>query len=82
MNDTGATLTASLTPKVAALNTINLTVGEKITDINKDNTTISDNGYYRVSGTFNQQITVTGATRLSIWKEPASMLAMVRLSAS
>ena len=39
--------------------TINLTVGEEITDINKDNTTISDNGYYRVSGTFDQPITVT-----------------------
>ena len=35
-------------------------MGEKITDINKDNTTISDNGYYRVSGIFNQPITVTG----------------------
>ena len=39
--------------------TIDLTVGEKITDI-KDNTTISDDGYYRVSGTFNQQINITG----------------------
>ena len=72
MNDTGATLTASLTPKVAALNTINLTVGEKITDINKDNTTISDNGYYRVSGTFNQQITVTGGNP-TIYLEGASI---------
>ena len=44
----------------AKMYTINLTVGEKITDINKDNTTISDNGYYRVSGTFNQQINITG----------------------
>ena len=60
VNETEATLTASLTPKEAALNTINLTVGEKITDINKDNTTISDDGYYRVSGTFNQQINITG----------------------
>ena len=59
VNNTETTLTASLTPKVAALNTINLTVGEKITDI-KDNTTINDNGYYRVSGTFNQQINITG----------------------
>lgn len=40
--------------------TINLTVGEKITNINKDNTTISDDGYYRVCGTFNQQINITG----------------------
>ncbi|HIT47351.1 MAG TPA: fimbrillin family protein [Candidatus Cryptobacteroides merdipullorum] len=43
----------------AKMYTINLTVGEKITDI-KDNTTISDDGYYRVSGTFNQQINITG----------------------
>ena len=43
----------------AKMYTINLTVGEKITDI-KDNTTINDNGYYRVSGTFNQQINITG----------------------
>ena len=35
-------------------------MGEKITNINKDNTTISDDGYYRVSGTFNQQINITG----------------------
>lgn len=44
----------------AKMYTINLTVGEKITNINKDNTTISDDGYYRVSGTFNQQINITG----------------------
>ena len=43
----------------ANMYTINLTVGEKITNINKDNTTISDDGYYRVSGTFNQQINIT-----------------------
>ena len=71
VNDTEATLTASLTPKVAALNTINLTVGEKITDI-KDNTTINDNGYYRVSGTFNQQINITGG-RPTIYLENASI---------
>ena len=41
--------------------TIDLIVGEKITDI-KDNTTINDNGYYRVSGTFNQQINITGGS--------------------
>lgn len=40
--------------------TIDLTVGEEITDINKDNTTISDNGYYRVSGIFDQPISITG----------------------
>ena len=40
--------------------TIDLTVGKEITDINKDNTTISDNGYYRVSGIFDQPISITG----------------------
>ena len=63
----------------AKMYTIDLTVGKKITDINKDNTTISDNGYYRVSGIFNQQINITEASRLSIWKMPASMLVMARL---
>lgn len=72
VNDTEATLTVSLTPKVAALNTIDLTVGEKITDINKDNTTINDNGYYRVSGTFNQQINITGG-KPTIYLEGASI---------
>ena len=56
----------------AKMYTINLTVGEKITDINKDNTTISDNGYYRVSGTFNQQINITGGNP-TIYLEGASI---------
>ena len=51
--------------------TIDLTVGEKITDI-KDNTTISDDGYYRVSGTFNQQINITGGSP-TIYLENASI---------
>ena len=51
--------------------TIDLTVGEKITDI-KDNTTISDNGYYRVSGTFNQQINITGG-KPTIYLENANI---------
>ena len=51
--------------------TIDLTVGEKITDI-KDNTTINDNGYYRVSGTFNQQINITGG-KPTIYLENASI---------
>ena len=71
VNNTEATLTKPLTPKMAALNTINLTVGEKITDI-KDNTTINDNGYYRVSGTFNQQINITGG-KPTIYLENASI---------
>ena len=72
MNGIETTLTKPLTPKVAALNTINLTVGEKITDINKDNTTINDDGYYRVSGTFNQQITITGG-KPTIYLESANI---------
>ena len=40
--------------------TINLTVGEKITDINEGNTTINDDGHYRLSGGFGNTITVTG----------------------
>lgn len=47
------------TLEAANMYTIDLTVGEKITDI-KDNTTISDNGYYRVSGIFDQPISITG----------------------
>ena len=56
----------------AKMYTIDLTVGKKITDINKDNTTISDNGYYRVSGTFNQQINITGG-KPTIYLENASI---------
>ena len=52
--------------------TIDLTVGKEITDINKDNTTISDNGYYRVSGTFNQQINITGG-KPTIYLENANI---------
>ena len=72
VNGIETTLTKPLTPKVAALNTINLTVGEKITDINKDNTTINDDGYYRVSGTFNQQINITGG-KPTIYLESANI---------
>ena len=44
----------------AKMYTINLTVGEKITDINEGNTTINDDGHYRLSGGFGNTITVTG----------------------
>ena len=37
VNNTETTLTASLTPKVAALNTINLTVGDPVTEITVGN---------------------------------------------
>ena len=56
----------------AKMYTINLTVGEKITNINKDNTTISDDGYYRVSGTFDQPITITGG-KPTIYLENANI---------
>ena len=59
------------TLEAAKMYTIDLTVGEKITDI-KDNTTISDDGYYRVSGTFNQQINITGGSP-TIYLENASI---------
>ena len=59
------------TLEAAKMYSIDLTVGEKITDI-KDNTTINDNGYYRVSGTFNQQINITGG-KPTIYLENASI---------
>ena len=61
------------TLEAARMYTIDLTVGEKITDI-KDNTTINDNGYYRVSGTFNQQINITGG-KPTIYLENANISA-------
>ena len=56
----------------AKMYTINLTVGEKITDINKDNTTINDDGHYRLSGGFGNTITVTGGNP-TIYLENASI---------
>ena len=51
------------TLEAAKMYTLNITVGEEITDITPDNCgNISDDGHYRVSGTFNQQITVTGGS--------------------
>ena len=58
-------------PTTLDMYTIDLTVGEKITDI-KDNTTINDNGYYRVSGIFNQQINITGG-KPTIYLENANI---------
>lgn len=52
--------------------TIDLTVGKEITDITAENTTINDNGYYRVSGIFNHQITITGGSP-TIYLENASI---------
>ena len=53
--------------------TINLTVGEVITEITAENNyPISDDGYYRVSGIFNQQINITGG-KPTIYLENASI---------
>ena len=53
--------------------TIDLTVGEPIIDINSENcNNINGGGNYRVSGTFNQQITITGGSP-TIYLENASM---------
>ena len=63
VNGIEATLTASLTPKVAALNTINLTVGEPVTEITADNcNNISGTDNYIVRDNFGQTITVTGGS--------------------
>ena len=53
--------------------TIDLTVGKEITEITAENNSpISDDGYYRVSGTFNQQINITGG-KPTIYLESASI---------
>ena len=42
---------------------IDLTVGKEITEITEENNSpINDDGYYRVSGTFNHQISITGGS--------------------
>ena len=57
----------------AKMYTINLTVGEEITEITEENNSpINDDGYYRVSGTFNHQISITGGSP-TIHLENASM---------
>lgn len=57
VNDTEATLTTSLTPAVAAVNTIDLTVGEPIL---KDGETITKAGTYTMQGSYTQGITING----------------------
>lgn len=61
INDQTATINEGFptTLEAATMYTINLTV-EPLTDITEDNTTISDDGHYRVSGNFGHTITVTG----------------------
>ena len=57
----------------AKMYTINLTVGEEITEITEENNSpINDDGYYRVSGTFNHQISITGG-KPTIYLEGASI---------
>lgn len=62
INDQTATINDGFptTLVAATMYTINLTVGEPLTDITEDNATISDDGHYRVSGNFGHTITVTG----------------------
>ena len=55
--------------------TIDLTVGEKITVITAENNSpINDDGYYRVSGTFNHQISITDGSP-TIYLENANISA-------
>ena len=69
VNDTEAILTASLTPKVAALNTIDLTVGEPVTEITADNcNNISGTDNYIVRDNFGQTITVNGGSPIPFWR--------------
>ncbi len=59
----------------AKMYTINLTVGEEITEITEENNSpINDDGYYRVSGTFNHQISITGGSP-TIYLENANISA-------
>lgn len=53
--------------------TIDLTVGEPVTEITADNcNNINDDGYYRVSDQFNQQISITGG-KPTIYLESANI---------
>ena len=53
--------------------TIDLTVGKEITEITAENNSpINDDGYYRVSNQFNQQINITGG-KPTIYLENASI---------
>ncbi len=64
VNDIEVTLDGNgITPVGAALNIIDLTVGDPVIDLTADNcTNISGEGNYRVRGTFNHQITITGGS--------------------
>ena len=54
---------------------IDLTVGKEITEITEENNSpINDDGYYRVSGTFNHQISITGGSP-TIYLENANISA-------
>ena len=55
--------------------TIDLTVGKEITEITEENNSpINDDGYYRVSGTFNHQISITDGSP-TIYLENANISA-------
>ena len=59
----------------AKMYTIDLTVGKEITEITEENNSpINDDGYYRVSGTFNHQISITDGSP-TIYLENANISA-------
>lgn len=58
--------------EAATMYTIDLTVGEPVTDITEENATISGDGHYRVSGNFGHTITVTGG-KPNIYLEDANI---------
>ena len=63
------------TLEAAKMYTIDLTVGEEITEITAENNSpINDDGYYRVSGTFNHQISITDGSP-TIYLENANISA-------
>ena len=75
INGQTATINESFPTTLASGNmyTIDLTVGEVITEITAENNSpISDDGYYRVSDIFNQQINITGG-KPTIYLENANI---------
>lgn len=75
INGQTATINENFPATLASGNmyTIDLTVGEPVTEITADNcNNINDDGYYRVSDQFNQQISITGG-KPTIYLESANI---------
>lgn len=75
INGQTATINENFPATLASGNmyTIDLTVGEPVTEITADNcNNINDDGYYRVSNQFNQQISITGG-KPTIYLESANI---------